>query len=170
MKRLQTIVKAAIVLMLAVASSQAGTMVVYNFVGTGAPFALETGQTVPAEPVAFQLTVPDFLNPPLNGAFGSFSCAQLDSSTNCDSSNPTAILLGNSSLNGTFGTILFFDASNSYGYIFFFPSGALEAVGVYSAESGDTFNSGTLTVSQTPEVNTILYALSGICICGLYRL
>jgi hypothetical protein len=43
-------------------SAQANT-IVYNFVGTGAPVN-NPSATFPAEPAAFRLIVPEFINPP----------------------------------------------------------------------------------------------------------
>jgi hypothetical protein len=156
-ERLHTITMAVVVLVLSAVATQAS--VVYNFVGTG----------LPSEPMAFQLTVSDFVNPPLGnpGPFVDFTCAQLDSSTNCDSQLP-GISFSNQGV--AFSAQLTFDAINNTEYAFFFPTGAFDAPGVYSAESGRNFNSGTLTVTQTPEPHTIIMlALSGFCLCGFRR-
>jgi hypothetical protein len=161
-KRMHTMTMALVVLMLTAASIQAG--VIYDFVGTGSatPFT-------PPEPVAFQLTVPDFVNPPLNGPFVFFTCAQFDSSTNCAPSGEESF--SNQSALGAFSAQLGFDATNGVEYDFFFPTGAFGAPGVYSAENGGpTFNLGTLTVTTTPEPTTMLLAVSGACLCGLLRL
>ena len=158
-KRLHTMTMAVVVLMLAAASLQAG--VIYDFVGTG---------ILPGpEPVAFQLTVPNFVNPPLNGPFVFFTCAQFDSSTNCNPVGEESF--SNQSVLGAFSAQLTFDATNDVGYGFFFPTGAFGAPGVYTADNGGpTFNLGTLTVTETPEPVTVLLALSGVYFCGLRRL
>src|SRR5258708_7421622 len=57
--------------------------VIYTFVGTGTGTIACCG--IPDEPVAFTLTLPTFITIP-NGGFAGFTCAQLDSSTNCQSS------------------------------------------------------------------------------------
>jgi len=66
--------KAIVIAMLATASLQ-GSMI-YDFAGTGV-----SGGT--SEPVAFQPTVPNFVNPPAGRSAVAFSCTQLDLSTNC---------------------------------------------------------------------------------------
>jgi hypothetical protein len=153
---LLTFTKVFVVLTLSAASIQAS--VIYNFVGTG----------LPSEPVAFQLTVPDFVNPPLDGAFVFFTCSQFDSSINC---NPLGVeSFSNQSILGAFSAQLTFDATNNTDYAFFFPTGAFGAPGVYNAETGGNENPGTLTVTQTPEPTTILLVLSGFCLCGFRRL
>jgi hypothetical protein len=151
---LLTFTKAVVVLTLSAASIQAS--IIYNFVGTG----------LPSEPVAFHLTVPNFVNPPLDGPFVSFTCAQFDSSTNCEPLGAT--FFSNQSGLGAFSAQIQFDATNDVGYVFSFPTGAFGAPGVYSAEAG-VGNPGTLTVT-TPEPTTILLAFSGFCLCGLRRL
>lgn len=148
----QMITKVLVVLALTAASSQAG--VIYDFIGTGVPNG--------PEPVSFHLTVPDFLNPPLDAGFPTgwafFSCAQLDSSTNCASGDPMAVGFSNQDFSiPSLSAFLTFRASNANEYMFYFPSGAFSTPGVYSALSGGNFNPGTLTVS--PEPTAILWDL-----------
>ena len=152
------VTKVVVISMLAAASIHAN--VIYTFVGTG-----ESGP----EPVAFQLTVPDFVHPPNSGSFVEFTCAQLDSSTNCD---PSGIeTFSYQSVMEGFSAQLTFEATNDTEYGFFFPTGAFGTPGVYSAETGLNFNSGTLTVTQTPEPHTILLILIGffVLVCRRRR-
>src|SRR3954464_3694569 len=98
-KVLPTIAVVVALMIISAGSAQADS-IVYSFTGTGAainsPFV-----TKPAISVAFQLTVPNFINPPFPVgfppnplSFANFTCAQLDSSTNC-SPNATTITLSN---------------------------------------------------------------------------
>ena len=160
MRRLYTIMKGLVALTLSAASIPAS--VIYSFVGTGQFVGLE--QT-PAEPVAFQLTVPAFLSVPGCNPGGcrplSFTCAQLDSNTNC-------LLQGDSPSVGffrRFNDVVLFAASNTIQYDFYFPLHAFEGPGVYNPDFG--LNTGILTVTVTaiPEPTTILLVLSGICLC-----
>jgi hypothetical protein len=139
----------------------------YEFTGTGTAIP---SIPLPAEPVAFQLTVPDFINPFGNGVFVMFTCAQLDSSTNCQGAPVFAVFFQNSNpAPGGFSAILNFDAADDAGYTFFFPAGAFDTPGVYSSyDGGPTFNLGTLIVS--PEPATTLLAFGGLCLCGFGRL
>lgn len=150
-RRLHPILKAVVVLTFTAASMLAD--VVYNFSGTG---------TDPTEAVGFQLTVPDFLTLP-----ASFTCSQLDSSTNCFPQFFPSIFFSDTGV-GPFSAQLQFDASNGVGYIFDFPTGAFDALGVFNTDPSDS-NSGTLTVTQvtTPEPAAVLLALTAICFCGL---
>jgi hypothetical protein len=167
-----TLAKVMVVLTLFSASVQAE--VVYDFVGTGTalPPDQDPPSGLPAEQVAFQLTVPNFLNPPLtspptSAIFVDFTCAQLDSSTNCSS----GINFSNQSVGGAFSAQLGFDTTYA-AYAFFFPTGAFGTPGVYSSEfrPGTFDNAGTLTVTDTPEPATMVLVLGGICFCGLRRL
>jgi hypothetical protein len=169
---LLTLTSAVVVLMLSAVSVQASA--IYNFVGTGLPNA---GAGQPSEPVAFQLTVANFLNPPLDGSFVIFTCAQLDSSTNCDPQDVETFSTQTSL--GAFSAQLTFDANNNVEYGFFFSTGAFGAPGVYSAETTGNDNPGVLSVTpttdsgaltQAPEPTTILLALSGFCFCRVRRL
>ena len=57
-----------------------------------------------------------------------------------------------------------FDTADNAGYVFFFPTGALVSSGAHPAETGVSFNPGTLTVTvtQTPEPLAAPLALSGV--------
>ena len=153
--------KAVMLFVLSAASIHAS--VIYNFVGTG----------IDNEPMAFQLTVPTFVSPPLNGAFVGFTCGQMNSSTNCDNSVPA----GNSIFFARYNTpspssdYIQFDASNGSGYLIYFAINDFGATGVYTApEAGlGVGNTGTLTVSQTPEPTTLLLCLGGFCFYGFRR-
>jgi hypothetical protein len=151
---------AATLLFLPVGILHAST--IYTFSGTGTAFVTTNG-TVPAEPLSFQLTAATFINPPLDGPFSSdveFTCSQLDSSTNCG----LDIFFSNQSGSPSgYSADLQFDAADDTAYIFYFPTGAFAAPGVYAADNGGPkFNLGTLTVTETPEPNTLLLALTGV--------
>ena len=153
---------AVVVLMLTAASIQAE--VIYDFAGTGTAFTTFSGTIFPAEPVAFQLTVPNFVNPAVGDPAVEFTCAQLDSNTNC--------FIGIFFSKGTsaFPAALQFDAADDVAYIFYFPTGAFGVPGTYSSENlGPPSNLGTLTVTQTPEPATLLLVLGGACLCGRRR-
>jgi hypothetical protein len=141
--------------MLTVASAQAAP-VVYTFVGET---LAQPG--FPSETVSFQLTVPGFVQPIMDGDYVSFSCAQTDWSINCRPNDPTAIGFRNDSI---WGAVLSFDDSSGAGDGFIFPAGSFEATGVYSAVLGTT---GTLTVSEVPEANSVLLVLDGTWFFGL---
>src|SRR5438105_4825171 len=129
-KRLTMIMKAVVVLTLTAAFTQAS--VIYNFVGTGG--ATGSGSSFPAETVGFQLT--NFVNPPLivppnPTVFVSFTCAQLYSSINCNTSaSQPQVNFSNQSILGMFSAVLGFSASNSVVYNFFIPTGAFGTPGV----------------------------------------
>jgi hypothetical protein len=164
-QHLDMTMKALVVLVLGAASVQAS--VIYSFLGTGTfGTSVTTGMSITTdpEPVAFQLTTPSFLNPPgCSPIFCnpvSFSCGQLDSSTNC-------LVQGDSPSVGffkRFTDVILFSASNNVEYAFDFPLGALGAPGVYSTDVG--VNAGTLTVAATavPEPAAVLLVLVGICL------
>ncbi|HEV3331318.1 MAG TPA: hypothetical protein VG096_10075 [Bryobacteraceae bacterium] len=153
--------------MLPVLAVSVRASVIYDFVGTGSAFTTAT-QTFAPEPVAFQLTLSDFVNPPLDGPIAAFPCAQFDSSTNCDPAFLGAVF-SNQSAGGAFSAQLQFNATNGAGYIFYFPAGAFGAPGVYSANAPTpVFNSGTLTV-QTPEPANAILMLLGL-VCGSWYL
>ena len=143
------------------ASVAHASSVTYSFVGIGGATL-----TVPDEPVAFELTVPAFIIPAI-GTHIDFTCAQMNSSTNCGlAPNPYGAFFSS-------GSTLQFDASNNVGYVFNFPTGAFGAVGTYSAIPdpfpGAEQNTGTLTVTSTPEPTTLFLALSGIGLFSLRR-
>jgi hypothetical protein len=110
--------------------------------------------------------------------FVNFTCAQLTSSTNCDTANPDAVSFSNQSAGGAaaagFSAQLGFGASNDVSYGFFFPADAFGTPGVYNADSnlGPFTNLGTLTVTvvATPEPTSALLLLTGVCFLGLARL
>jgi hypothetical protein len=152
--------------MLPVLAVSVRASVIYDFVGTGSAFTTPT-QTFAPEPMAFQLTLSGFVNPPLDGPIAAFTCAQFDSSTNCDPAFLGAVF-SNQSAGGAFSAQLQFNATNGAGYIFYFPTGAFGAAGIYNANTPTpVFNSGTLTVQttvQTPEpANAILMLLGLVC-------
>lgn len=149
----------AVLMTIAVGRIDAGP-ITYTFVGTGAAFSTTT-QTFPAEPVAFRLTFPTFVNPPLDGPATSISCAQLDSNTNCLGE----VFFSNQSVLGAFQAQLQFDASNNVTYLFFFPTGAFGSPGVYRS-GGTNINIGTLTVTDTPEAGSPVLVESGLFLIG----
>lgn len=119
--------------------------VIYTFDGTG------TG--VPGldpEPVAFTLTVPTFINPS-PGGFVSFTCAQLDSNTNCqsDASFPQIVFIPGLPAAADPAIVSFY-ATNNAGYFFRFYFGAFTTPGTYTSVTGGA-NPGTLTVAFAPE-------------------
>lgn len=139
--------------------------VIYNFSGTGII------STEPPEPLAFQLTVPNFVNPPLGTPpdveFVFFSCAQLDFFTNCDAGAGEpggGISFANQAQLSPFSAFLSFGAVNGVGYGFTFPAGALGAPGTYQSSSSSP---GTLVITATsavPEPGTgTTCILGGIC-------
>jgi hypothetical protein len=167
-RRLQTIPMAVALLMLPAASARADT--IYNFAGTGTAFG-----PFPAEPVAFQLTVPNYINPPLeSGVWVAFTCAQLDSSTNCGENGvwaPDAVFFSQDVAIPAFSAIISFNAADDVGYVFDFPAGAFDSPGVYSAYAdAPWYSPGTLTVTTTPEPSTMLLVLSALSLFGLHRL
>jgi len=132
--------------------------VVYIFAGID-----NTGES--AEPEAFQLTVPNFINPSTDGAGLVFTCDELDSSTNCGS---PGVIFSDQPVLGAFSTQLQFDAP-IVGSIFAFPSEALTTPGIYSSEVGT--NLGTLTVQETPEPGSIALTLgAGLLFLFIRRL
>jgi hypothetical protein len=160
---MHTFLNAVAALTLTAASTQAG--VIYTFVGTG----------LPSQAVSASLTVSNFINPPLDGGFTSFSCSQLNyPGDGCS----IGISFSNKSADGAFSAVLDFYAMNFTGvgggfpidYSFDFPTGAFATPGVYSSSVTGNFNPGTLTVTQqAPEPATILLVMSGLCVCGFYR-
>ncbi len=148
MIRIHPLAGAAIFSVLIFGSARAD--VTYKFSGSGQAFDI-----FPVEPVAFQLTVPTFLVPPLNPDYLIFGCNQLDSSSNCPVyagfstwANPQ------SSLTSLVGVTIFLDIANrtySIGYTFSFPTGAFFAPGVYETPISPNYNMGDLTVTETPE-------------------
>jgi hypothetical protein len=155
-------------------SAQADS-VTYQFSGVGAPVSNPL-VNLPATPVGFVLSVPSFVNPPFVNTFPpnplsfvSFTCAQMESSTNCRPSG-NAVTFSNQG-SGPFTANLSFAASNNATYIFFFPTGAFGTPGVYTTGTG--VNSGTLTVMATataPEPSSLVLLLAGLLCCGLFRL
>jgi hypothetical protein len=148
------------VLVLTAATGYADS-ITYTFVGTG------TAGTSP-EPVAFQLTVPDYVNPALNGGFEDFTCGQLDASTNCLVGSPLATTFSNQSVLGAFSAQLTFSATNDAEYAFFFLTGAFDTPGTYTSETGLNDNEGTLTVS-TPEPGSAILLVAGVLLLLTFR-
>src|SRR5882672_9072145 len=116
MRHMHTITKALVVLLMLSTGSVHGS-VIYSFVGTGEFVGI---QQTPAEPVAFQLTTPEFLNLPIcrpaTACFPvTFTCAQLDSSTNClqQAAGPGVGFFFR------FNDIILFTASNNTQYDFY---------------------------------------------------
>ena len=155
---------AAVALILSSGSAHADS-IVYNFVGTGAAISNPL-VTFPEQPVGFQLTAPDFVNPPhlIGGPptsmhFATFTCAQLDTSTNCRPTGTTLVLSNQGT--GPLTANMDFLAANSVTYVFFFPTGAFGAPGTYSTGLGP--NIGTLTVTAlVPEPTSIVLLLAGV--------
>jgi hypothetical protein len=130
--------------MLFTASARAS--VIYEFSGTGVPFG-------PIE-VGFRLTVPDFIDPPMDGAFEFVQCAEFDSSTNCLPEPWGGAYFTNQSAGGAYSAILNFNASNGAGYAFFFAAGAFGTPGTYTGFlPGPDFNPGTLTVTESRDTS-----------------
>jgi hypothetical protein len=156
---------AGALLMLTAASSRAD--VIYDFSGTGAASLFH-----PKEPVAFQLTTPDFIDIDPSGGLALFSCAQMDSTTNCKAAAPGAIVFAAGNIHVfnyvfPYNRINFLAANNAL-YSFYFQADAFETPGVYT--SLDPFNPGTLSVTETPEPNMTPIALGALGVFGLYRL
>ncbi len=156
-----SIANALVILSLLTAASVHAS-VIYEFVGTGEPFA-----ELPTEPVGFQLTVADFINPPLDGTTIGFNCDQLDFNTNCAGS-PTATFSYQSAL-GAYSAALTFYASDDAEYGFFFPTGAFGVPGVYDTEA-IVSNPGVLTITAIPESATVLLSFTGLLVvAGISR-
>jgi hypothetical protein len=142
-KNAQSWPSAILLAFLMVSSSFAEASVIYEFVGVGEP----------SEPVAFQLAEPAFLTPPLNGSFVDVACAQLDTSTNCNTTLSTSIhFVDTTTSPAGYNIDVRFDASNGTEYDFYFATGALGTFGTYTADS--QFNPGTLIVTA-PEPTAI---------------
>jgi hypothetical protein len=133
--------------------------IVYSFVGTGR----EIPGRFPAEPVGFQLTLSDYVNAPLDAKSVFFSCDAFNSSTNCG----IGAYFSNHSVLGTSSAQLQFDASNTVGYAFFFPTGAFTTPGVHTASANG--NQGTLTVSGVPEPMSVIFVVSGGLVFSLRK-
>jgi len=129
--------------------------VIYTFVGTG----IDT----PDEAVAFELTVPTFITLTPAGAAVSFTCAQLDSSTNCSDAPLTGVgfSLGPSLLLNPFAALVQFDATNGTLYNFNFANDAFATPGIYNAHG---YESVTLTVASpsVPEPKTLSLVATGL--------
>jgi MYXO-CTERM domain-containing protein len=126
-------------------AGSARASVIYEFSGTGVSFG-------PIQ-VAFRLTVPDFVDPPMDGASEFRSCGQLDSSTNCLPVFPGGVYFSNQSAGGAYSAQLQFNASNNAGYVFVFPTGAFGTPGTYTAHLlGPNGNPGELRVVESTDV------------------
>jgi PEP-CTERM motif len=150
--------------------------IIYKFVGTGinGETVNSTIQVSNPEPVAFQLTLPTFENPPNNTGMD-FLCSQLDSSQNCGATGLPFVGFSTQNSFGAFSSQLQFDASNGLAYFFLFPTGAFATLGTSVSETGSGLgirnNSGTLTVSATPEPTTAGFLVlgSGALLAVLFR-
>jgi hypothetical protein len=126
-----------------------------------------------------KLSCPVAFVPPLNltprpFTFVSFTCAQLDSSTNCDvMPAPSSSIFFQNGTTGPpiagFGAVIQFDASNDFGFSFYFADGAFTTPGTYQAATpgGFPFNPGTLIVSSVPEPGTWPLVATGV-LCGFW--
>ena len=161
-----TIIKVLLGSVVAVTSAHGG--IVYTFSGINlANFGF------PDDPVAFQLTAPNFVNPPLNGGFVFFTSAQLDSSTNCPSPPLFCIAFSNQSADGFFSAQLDFnDGHTNSEPAFFFPAGAFGAPGVYQANTVGfpAGNPGTLTVTTPEPKSSQLVLIAIVCLFAGLRL
>jgi hypothetical protein len=146
MKTIRTGMRCLLAAFLIAAAARAES-VVYIFTGID-----NTGEAPETE--AFQLTVPDFIEPPPDGSAVNFTCDQLDSSTNCVS--PGVIFSDQTAL-GAFAAQLQFDAP-IVGSIFDFPAEAFSTPGVYSSEAGLNVI-GALTVEEAPEPGSVVLTL-----------
>lgn len=156
------LVKAVAFITVATASLHAA--VIYNFVGT----ATSPNLAEPiVGPIGFELTVPNFINPP-NPQIITFACSQLNSSTNlfCNENAPNTLQISNQSAFSPFSALLGVIASNGELVFFDFQDGAFGIPGVYSG-MGYSAGVGTLTVTATPEGNSWALVLSGILLFGL---
>ena len=153
-----------ILIAIALTAGLAEASVIYDFVGTGGaisnPFV-----TLPPQPVGFKLTVADFINPPLAipptlPVFVTFSCGQLDSSTNCGALFSQAIVFSNQG-SGQFSALMQFTSNNNVSYGFDFPAGAFRTPGTYV--NSPSPNTGTLTVTVVSEPASGLLLLGGVC-------
>jgi len=117
------------------------------------------------------LTAADFIDPPLNIPpslliFVTFSCSQLDSSTNCGSAISQAIVFSNQRPS-QFSALLDFTSNNNVSYAFASPTAAFRTPGTYT--NSPSPNTGTLTVTLVPEPFTgLLFAgiSFGLLLCG----
>ena len=141
-----------IALLLATASGCFATAITYTFVGTAPALP---GQ--PPVPIAFQLTVDDFVSPPTDGSYIFFDCDQLDSNTNCG----YGISFSTQSAPDSFDAQVLFSTIFEAGYTFDFPSGAFTVPGTYTSDD----NTGTLTVtgiSDVPEPSSASFIAMGL--------
>jgi hypothetical protein len=145
MKSIRTGMRCLLAAFLIAAAAHADS-VVYIFTGID-----NTGKAPETE--AFELTVPDFIDPPADGSGVIFTCDQLDSSTNCSS---PGIIFSDQTALGAFSAQLQFDAP-IVGSIFDFPAEAFTTPGVYS-EAGINIT-GALTVEDAPEPGSIVLTL-----------
>jgi hypothetical protein len=132
-------------------TTRAHADVIYTFTGTN--------DTPGADglPVAFQYTAATFLTatpPPFFGT--SISLAELDSCTNCNTTNPNTIVF---EPNNVVGDTIDFADINNIGTAFAFSFGAFANPGTYHSTS--PFNTGTLTVTVVPEPNSIIFSVIG---------
>ena len=98
----------------------------------------------PPVPIAFQLTVDEFINPPSDASDIFFPCEQLDSNTNCG----YGISFSTQSAPDNIDAQVLFSTIFEAGYAFDFPSGAFTVPGTYTSDD----NTGILTVSEISDV------------------
>jgi hypothetical protein len=126
--------------------------VIYTFLATDASF--------PGGQLAFQLTVPDFIDAPIDTESLFFSCAQLDSSTNCGDTVAFWISSGSSSPDQ-----LDFGADNSIDYAFGFPGGSFTTPGTQTCCG----NVASLMVAAVPEPRADILLVMAVAMLGVLR-
>ena len=124
----------------AIAASAHGSSIIFTFSGT------DTSGAIP-EPEMFQLTVPDFINPALNGFGVDFTCDQLDLTSACVS---PGLIFSEQSVLGAFSDQLQFNSPDAAS-VYDFPTGAFTTPGTYFTEPGANENIGSITVTDAPE-------------------
>ena len=155
------VVAALLILLIGTALPACAAPIIYGYDFTGTGFGVLGAK----ESVAFQLSVPDFSNPPLTidplqmtTVF--FSCSQLKAATNCG----IGIFFSNQRVLGAYSAQLYMVTSNNSGYTFFFPTDAFISGGVYTS-GGPNRNTGQLRVTPvypSPEPVASLLMLGGI--------
>ena len=146
-----------IFLLAMMASSCLQASVIYSFTG-------QDGNTSAMLPVAFQLTVPGFVDP-YPGTIVRFTP---DLSVNLFTGGTPPVGLNITSPSGGSIVQIFLLDRNLVTDVWSFRSGALGAVGVYTAD-GVARNTGTLTVTQSPEPASVLLFLAGLSLCAFRR-
>jgi hypothetical protein len=128
-----------------------GSSIFYIFGGTDT-----TGGTPEAE--MFQLTVPDFISPPLNSFGADVGCAQLGLSSECVS---PGLIFSQQSVLGAFSDQLQFNSPDAAS-VYDFPTGAFTTPGTYFSQPGENQNIGSLTVTDGPEPNPMALTLCAV--------